>query len=311
MSRCYFELRGASTQGNFDLAADMMRHLHTRQYLGKTIVICQRPAILMPAAHKQWLRLSRTIQRQRASTINADKILKYTRTITHMQHLRLVARTPLESPDADVFFLTQDQLDSLPLQCFNVYCTTKLPAHILSSITAQLPAQALIVDYTSTNRWRDHNAIPKRELELEVSSQWQSAKNFLAKHDIDPVLLLDNSIQSVQAMDDALDTLLGVSIDFLPVAHSFNRALELARPLRLSKTARQQYDAFTILAHRVQALATSSFSQQFLETYNEDDTFFLYDVRKIFQTSNLESLADAIARHRAAGRHHLARALQP
>src|SRR5215471_6519898 len=114
MSRYYFELRGASSSDNFDIAADMMRHLHTRQYLGKTIVICQRPAILMPAAHKQWLRLSRTIQRQRASTINADKILKYTRTITHMQHLRFVARTPLESPDADVFFLTQDQLDSLP-----------------------------------------------------------------------------------------------------------------------------------------------------------------------------------------------------
>jgi hypothetical protein len=53
-------------------------------------------------------------------------------------------------------------------------------------------------------------------------------------------------------------------------------------------------------------------SHQFLETYNENDTFFLYDpahTRKQLITGS-ETLAEAFTRHTHSGRHHLARALQ-
>lgn len=307
MSKCYFELRKTSKQGSLNLAADMMRHLHTRQYLGKTVVICQRPNIFLPAAHKQWLRLSRTIQRQRANTVNADKILKYTRTITHMQHMRFVARAPLERPDADVFFIRHNDLPTLPLQCFNLYCTADIPAEAIPGLIARLPAEALIVDY-GHSAWHTSGILPKRELEAQVLSEWQKAQDFLHAHQIDYDSLFHKTTLSTNFMDDALDTLLGVSNQFLEVAHHFNRALELARPLRLSKTAREQYDIFTLLAHRVQALSADSFTQRFLETYNEDDTFFLYDVMKYFRHTTLD-LAEIIAGHRAAGRLHLAQAL--
>lgn len=308
---CYFELRKNSKQGNLNLAADMMRHLHTRQYLGKTVVLCERPAILLPNAHKQWLKLSRTIQHQRANTLNADKILKYTHTITHMQHMRFTTRSPLEAPEADVYFMASSSFDDLPTQCFNTYITATVRGQTATTLLAQLPEGALVVDYTPAAPWRELGALPKHILEERLGSEWQAAQAFLADYHVEPRQLFAGPMQNVEAMDDALDTLLGIAHQFLRVADSFNRALELARPLRLSKSVREQYDTFTLLAHRVQALSSAGFTQRFLETYNEDDTFFLYDSAALWRHGNLgfESLAEAITRHIAAGRRNLAAAI--
>jgi hypothetical protein len=111
-------------------------------------------------------------------------------------------------------------------------------------------------------------------------------------------------------MDDALDTLLGTSYKFLQVANDFQHALELARPMRLGRDLRRQYDSFILLAHRVQALSPGAFSQQFLEVYNEDDTFFLYDAERGQFILQHSALAEAYARHVRAGRKHLAHALR-
>lgn len=309
MTKCYFELRGTTKHAGIDLAADMMRHLHTRQYLGKTIVVCSQPNILLSNAHKQWLRLSRSIQKQRTSTASADKILKYTRTITHMQHLRFVASTPLEAPDADVYFLHRDQLKELPLSCFTVYLSVGLPLQTARDLLAQLPHEALLVDYDQTTPWQELPVAPKRELETHVTETWRQLENFLGDRHINVGELFGAPIHNVEAMDNALDELLGASQQFLQIASAFNHALELARPLRMSRATRQRYDTFSLLAHRVQALSPIGFSGRFLENYNEDDAFFLYDSGR-FGSFNFESLTEAIARHIAADRHNLAQALR-
>ena len=112
-------------------------------------------------------------------------------------------------------------------------------------------------------------------------------------------------------MDDALDTLLGGhSREFMQLANDFQHALELARPLRLSKTLRVYYDSLILLAHRVQALMPGSFNKQFLEVYNEDDTFFLYDPARKLTSLGVETLEEVLARHVEAGRHNLAHSLR-
>lgn len=70
-----------------------------------------------------------------------------------------------------------------------------------------------------------------------------------------------------------------------------------------------QYDVVILLAHRVQALSTSTYSQRFLESYNEDDTFFFYDRVREHMLGSGETLAQAVARHQAYGRVRLAQAL--
>lgn len=280
MTRCYVELRKGAARGTESIAADVMRHLYARQHLGKAVVVCAAPVPMLSAARKQWLKLARTIQKQRASTLNADKILKYTHMITRMQHMHFSAKTPVENPAADVYFLQPHEVVILPIHCWTVYILADLPEEAGRAMLRLMPTEALVVDYQQAATWERLGLSPKSVLEQHVTDEWRRATEFLHNYHIDIGALARQEAHDIVAMDEALDTLLGVSHRFLQVANEFQRALELARPLRLSRDARRRYDLLVLLAHRVQALSPGAFTQQFLEVYNEDDTFFLYDVAR-------------------------------
>jgi hypothetical protein len=309
MAKCYFELRKQSAKGTDSMAADIMRHLHTRQHLGKAVVLCEQPVALLAASRKQWLKLSRTIQNQRASTLNADKILKYTHTITHMQHMRFTAKGVLQDPEADVYFLDKHSLETMPLHCYSIYVTTEINNAAAHDMIDQLPSEALMIDYRHHMHWATFGLQSKVVLEEQVASEWRQVQQLLKSNDITIATLIQDGFHDIEAMDDALDTLLGMSHRFLRIANEFQRALELARPLRIARATRQHYDSLVLLAYRVQALSPGAYTQHFLESYNEDDTFFLYDVSKHALVGTGEPLEAAVRRHRAAGRHHLAKAI--
>ncbi len=297
----YIELRTPTVRDSESGAADMMRHLRTRQHLGTVLVICERPERMLATARKQWMKLSRTIQKQRAMTLNADKILKYTHTIIHMQSMRFTTLSPLDDPDGDVYFITASSLKLAPNQCYSVYVHTDLSQVKAALLIDQLPSEGLIIDYTGAPVWGTVGLPPKAELEHHITTEWRQVRHFLQSRSIDITELHSERQHRIEAMDDALDTLLEVPHRFLDIANSFQRALELARPVKVSKEMRLRYDALMLLAHRVQALTTPAFNQQFLESYNEDDTFYLYDRKRI--------LREAL-RHEAAGRKNIANALR-
>lgn len=307
-SICFIEERSASAHGSSSLAADVSRHLHARQYLGKAVVLCDQPITMLSAVRKQWLKLARVIQKQRAATLNADKILKYTHTITHMQNMEFTVKSPSEQPGADVYILDSKTIQ-LPPQCWSAYICAKINGGL--HFANQMPTEALIIDYEQSTDWQSLGLEPKKLLEQRVKQGWRQAHDFLRSYDININNFYDGQRQNVDAIDDALDTLLAVSHKFLSVASEFQRTLELARPIRLSKEVRQEYDNFILLAHRVQALGRSPFTQRFIEIYNEDDTFFLHDRGKRLLAEIFgQNLATVLERHRKAGRYNLAKALQ-
>lgn len=306
----YFEQRISSARGTDSVAADVMRHLHARQHLGKAIVLCEgNPVVMLSASRKQWLKLARSIQKQRASTLNADKILKFTHTIARMQRMRFTMKHPLERPDADIFFLKPSQLDTIPTNCFTFYLVQHVGAVNAQKIALGMPADSLLVDYEHSVDWKKHGLLPKKQLEAHVAEEWRIMQDFLRQYDVHPKKLVHGKGTDIDAMDDALDTLLGIGHRFIQTANGFQRALELARPLRISADVRSQYDTVILLAHRVQALASSTYSQRFLESYFEDDTFFLYDRVREYVLAYGETVAEAVARHKASGRMALARAI--
>lgn len=309
MVSAYFEWRISAARGSESVAADIARHVHSRQHLGKTVVICDQPIVMLSAVRKQWLKLCRTIQKQRASTLNADKILKYTHTITRMQHMVFTVQSPLEKPSADLFFLTLEEAADTPLSGATMYVLQEPSQLQAEALVKNLYAETLIVDYVHSEAWKDLGLAPKLRLEEAVRSEWEQVTIFLAKHNIQPDSLMRGSAHNLEEMDDALDTLLGIGNAFLEIANRFQHAIEIARPLRTPKELRLQFDAVILLAHRVQALSPGAFTQRFLESYNEDDTFFLYDSLRADLFHYGESLAQMIERHRAAGRLHLADSL--
>lgn len=308
-SECFIELRKAAARGSDSTIADMMRHLHTRQHLGKAVIIHEQAHDLVSPARKQWLKLARNLQRQRSSTLNADKILKYTHGITRMQRMQFSSKMPLERPGSDVYFLEPRELSMMPMECWSVYALCPIDSRLATDALQQLPEQALVIDYSQSITWNKLGLHPKKQLEARASQKWNKVVQFLGEHDIDVDKLIVDGIHNVETMDDALDTLLGGHANkFLQVASEFQRALELARPLKLSKKQRTSYDSLILLAHRVQALTPGAFAAQFLEVYDENDTLFLYDPAKALANLPAETLQQAYERHKAAGRRHLAAA---
>lgn len=303
MIKRYLETRGRIHNEPANVMGDVMRHFHARRHLGKAVILCDDPDGLWAIAQKQWLKLSRLIQRERGTATNAVEILKHTYTITQMQHVVFAAASPVEQPEADAYFLAPGARVVLPGNCFSLYVTTEVSTKALARLIAGMPAGSLVVDYTGQVGAGDFGLQPKAALEEAVMSEWRSAVSFLSRQQIHISELAD-ARQQTERMDDALDMLLGVSDEFLDAASRFARALDLARPLRsIGKEQRSQFEVFMLLAHRVQTLAPGGFSVRFLNTY-ADDTFFLSD--------NLwphESLAELIERQERAGRERIVQGL--
>lgn len=137
----------------------------------------------------------------------------------------------------------------------------------------------------------------------------EKVAGFLESQDINVEALANSDLEHIDSVDNALDTLLGISHEFLRIASDFQHTVELAQPLRLDKHTQQLFNTVTLLAYRVQALTPGALSEYMLRTYHEENTFFLHDIIADLIPLH-ESLLETIIRHQAAGRVRLALAIQ-
>lgn len=268
-------------------SADLARHLLSRQHLGKTVVICDKPVIDLSVTRKYWLKLSRALQKERASTLNAEKILQLTYDITHMQHMEFVAKSYREEPSADVFFVTPDQLDRLPTNCFSLYVLTATDSNLLTQAVQQLPNYSLVVDYTGSTLLAASPLLPKSELDRLVPERWHEVEAFFVEVGIDMRQLTVNMYRGEQ-LNEAVDVILNTSSRFLYIANDFLELLRLAQPLAITNTEHKMHELLGVLNRRISALTPGTLSQQFAQTLG-DDELALHDVA----TENL-ALAMAI-----------------
>jgi hypothetical protein len=214
----YFELRNSPHFPATHIGADIARHLEVRQYLGAAVIVCESPFAMISVLRKQWMHLARAIQKERSSTLNAEDILRLTHTIMHMHHMQFTPKVPQEMPDAHVYFVTPEQLSVVPPNCFTLYLTCPVAADKLRIVAAEMADAGLVVSYDPNIQLNDAGLRPKSELETEVTKEWAVLNQFLHRHHIRPPQLVSSSPTHLEATDEALDTLLGVSNEFLRIA---------------------------------------------------------------------------------------------
>ncbi|HVI69669.1 MAG TPA: hypothetical protein VM581_04390 [Magnetospirillaceae bacterium] len=277
----YYEVRtmpvfGAPTP----VASDIARHLQSRQYLGMTVVVCRNPLSMLSATRKQWLRLARNLQKQRASTLNAEEILRFTHTIMHMQHLQFVAQAPTAKTAAHIFFTTPDELTFLPPGCLSLYVTAAPRATQLHDWIDILAEHALVVDYEGTLDLPNLGLQPKSAIEAKMRHDWQELVSFMAANGVIVDDLVDGATIRHTSMDRALDALLVTGNGFLRRAAEFQHILSLSQPLKHEPLIHlKQFEAVMRLAHRVQALTPGAFSNFLADTFGDyhAESFFLRD----------------------------------
>lgn len=271
----YLETR-IITGANATIGSDLARHLLTRQHLGKTVVVCDNPVIVMSVVRKYWLRLTRNVQKERSSTLNAERILQLTHDITHMQHMNFVARSFRESPRGDVYFMLPEQLDYLPANCYTLYVTEDLSKEHMTTAIPQLPNMSLVVDYTRSTAIAKAPLRPKYQLESTIPEHWRRVEQFLDSRGVR--IASQGDPTASEDFDAMLDVLLGCSSQFMRVANDFLELLRLAQPLQTSSSDQHRYDVLATLNRRICALTPGTLSQQFIQTLNDpEDEDALHD----------------------------------
>jgi hypothetical protein len=136
-----------SLKGQTSLSLDLAHHMYARSLCGKMIVVTNKPKELLSATRKQWIRLSRQVMNERASTLNETRALELTHMLSRMQDMRFAAEVPDDLLEADVTFATIDDFVQVPPICPTVYVTCAVEREQLHLLTSWLPEQALVILY--------------------------------------------------------------------------------------------------------------------------------------------------------------------
>lgn len=289
----YYELRTISNKPSTTVGAEIARHLAVRQDLGTAVVVTKCPHSLISVVRKTWLHLARQLQKQRAGTLNPEEILRLTHTIMHMQRMKFVPKPPSQVPDAQVYFVEPEKLDSMPPSCYTLYLCDPLSEDSLTRAIDAMPHSGMVVNFDVGMPLSPLGLRPKSELEGLVLKDWHNMVSLLSNRHINPAQLLGNNPTQPQMTDDALDLLLNHSHEFLQAANSLRHYIHLALPLaNISADQQQMFDAIMRLAHRVQALSPQGYDNYLIRTFGEDkddylDSYFLRDVSTEKALSNL------------------------
>lgn len=128
-------------------AKDLVRHLYTRITCGKVVIIADNPSTLLPPLRKQWLKLMRKVQKERASTLNTERIYELNEMVVRMQGLQFSTDWPPDGyKSADVYIATIEELLrwAPEADCRTVYVTCEIKAEQLHIATSWLKDASLV-----------------------------------------------------------------------------------------------------------------------------------------------------------------------
>ena len=129
------------------LSKELAEQLYDTSYYGKAVVVTDKPAALLASTRKQWAIETRKLQHQRASTLDATKILEANRQISWRQALRFSAKPPEDALEAAATFGTAETFVSFPPMCRTIYITYTFSKEQLHMMTSWMPKGGVVVIY--------------------------------------------------------------------------------------------------------------------------------------------------------------------
>lgn len=122
----------------------LARHLFTRMYSGKVIIVAEKPETLHASLRKQWFKLARKVQRERSSTLNATRVLRMADMAAKMQTMQFTTDWP-DGYKADVCIATAEQLVEWLPNCRTLYITCDISTQQLQIIATRMPIGSVVV----------------------------------------------------------------------------------------------------------------------------------------------------------------------
>lgn len=145
MSIFYIEHRELSELTS--LSWDIAHHMYTRFLHGHIVIATHKPTSLLPSVSKQWRKVVRQVQRERASTMQTKRINELMREGAMMEHLRMTTKKPSQNTTHGVFFIAIEELLKNPPACQTLYIADTVNDADFAQLTTNMPYHSLIVRY--------------------------------------------------------------------------------------------------------------------------------------------------------------------
>lgn len=129
------------------LSVDLAYHISHSRHQGTVAVVTSSPRALMSSVCKQWLRLIRLAQRERASTLNRQRKDSLDETIRDLQTISFTAKDPASDPSAYVSFATVERLITAPPMCATLYIVEPVTKPELYMLASWMRPGGLVVIY--------------------------------------------------------------------------------------------------------------------------------------------------------------------
>jgi hypothetical protein len=148
MSNMYgLSIENHTIDGNRSLSKDLADHMRNRYNYGRIAVASNNPVALLSSVRKQWLRLIRLAERERASTLDHRRKYELGQVIWRMRNISFTAQNPADDPVAFISFATVEQFRLFPPMCSTLYVigsAEKIDQHML---TSWMPRNSRVVVY--------------------------------------------------------------------------------------------------------------------------------------------------------------------
>ena len=145
-------LRGISIENrtigdNRSLSRDLAYHIQSRYNCGKIAVVTDNPVALLSSVRKQWLRLIRLTERERASTLDSQRKYELDQDIWRMRNINFTAQDPSNDPIAFISFATVEQFRLFPPLCSTLYIVGAIETIDKHMLTGWMPQNGVVVIY--------------------------------------------------------------------------------------------------------------------------------------------------------------------
>jgi hypothetical protein len=140
-------IENRTIDGNRSLSRDLTYHMQNRYNCGKIAVATSNPSALLSAVRKQWLRLIRLAERERASTLDSRRKYELDQAIRRLRSTSFTAQNPANDSAAFVSFATAEQFRLFPPMCTTLYIVEPIGKIDQYMLASWMPRNGTVVIY--------------------------------------------------------------------------------------------------------------------------------------------------------------------
>ena len=141
------DMQNSNIKGTNNIMADIARQLYARTQIGKAVIVTDQPTAAQRLLQRQWFRLIRKLQIQRALTDNGAIIADLSRTISLLQTMHFTTLAPFEAPHNDAFIMMPEGLHDILPECHTLFVAAPVPEALLEQVITCLPPNACVYKY--------------------------------------------------------------------------------------------------------------------------------------------------------------------